>query len=112
MGANRLTTGNTVPYTPVADVAAGDMIKFGTAVGVAENDILTGEVGALAVTGVFRVPTDSLGGTPSLGDELDVDLTDMTVVDAGAGDASVKVFVADDYSSVPANIDVWINKVG
>ena len=88
------------------------MVKFGTYVGVAENDITAGQVGALAVNGIFRIPASVGAFTPSLGDEYDVDFTDQDIVPPGTGDADVKVFAADDYATVPTEVDMWLNKVG
>lgn len=113
MTALRLAQGNTVDYTPVADVAAGDLVKFGTHVGVAENDIAAGRQGALAVNGIFRITGNAGVLSVGIGTELDVDLTEMEVVAPGGGDSDVKVFTAKAYDSVsPPEIDVWINKVG
>lgn len=47
--------GNTVDYTPVADVAAGDVIDLGTFVGIAQRAIAANTLGALAIEGVFEV---------------------------------------------------------
>ena len=45
--------GSSIDYTPVADVAAGDVIVQGDLVGVAKTAIKAGVLGALAVAGVF-----------------------------------------------------------
>jgi predicted RecA/RadA family phage recombinase len=45
--------GESIDYTPVADVAAGDVIVQGDLVGVAKRDIPAGKLGALTVGGVF-----------------------------------------------------------
>lgn len=37
-------------------IAAGDLIKMETRVGVAASEILPGEVGAVCTTGVFKMP--------------------------------------------------------
>jgi len=47
--------GNQIDYTPVADVAAGDVIDLGTFVGIAQRAIPANTLGALAVEGVFEV---------------------------------------------------------
>jgi predicted RecA/RadA family phage recombinase len=56
MDARFIHDGNTIDYTPGADVSAGDVIVQGELVGVAKLDIATGTLGALAVMGVFDVP--------------------------------------------------------
>ena len=45
--------GDSVDYTPVAAVAAGDVVVQGELVGVAKVPIEAGRLGALAVAGVF-----------------------------------------------------------
>jgi predicted RecA/RadA family phage recombinase len=45
--------GASIDYTPAADVAAGDVVVQGDLVGVAKLDIKAGQLGALAVEGVF-----------------------------------------------------------
>lgn len=45
--------GECIDYTPVADVAAGDVVVQGDLVGVAKRDIPANTVGSLAVGGVF-----------------------------------------------------------
>lgn len=47
--------GETIDYTPAADVDAGDVVLQGDLIGIAKLDIATGTLGALAVTGVFDI---------------------------------------------------------
>jgi len=47
--------GDRVDYTPVADVAAGDIIDLGTFVGIATSPILANQLGSLAIEGIFEV---------------------------------------------------------
>ena len=47
--------GDSIDYTPEANVAAGDVVFLGDLVGVANLDIKAGELGALALSGVYRV---------------------------------------------------------
>ena len=51
--------GDSIDYTPEANVAAGDVVFLGDLVGVANLDIKAGELGALALSGVYRVVKDS-----------------------------------------------------
>jgi len=55
--------GNSIDYTPAADVAAGDVVVIGELVGVAKLDIKANTLGALAVTGVFDFAKATGGGT-------------------------------------------------
>ena len=55
--------GNSIDYTPAADVAAGDVVVQGDLVGVAKLDIAADVLGALAVTGVFDFPKATGAGT-------------------------------------------------
>lgn len=61
--------GNTISYTPVSAVTAGDVIVLGTLlVCIALRDIAANVLGALAVRGVFDVP--KVTGAISAGDPL------------------------------------------
>jgi len=48
--------GAAIDHTPIADVAAGDVVVQGELVGVARLDIKANAIGALAVEGVFDFP--------------------------------------------------------
>lgn len=48
--------GKAIDYTPGSDVSAGDVVVQGDLIGIAKLDIVSGVLGALAVTGVFDVP--------------------------------------------------------
>jgi predicted RecA/RadA family phage recombinase len=55
--------GEAIDYTPTADVASGDVVVQGELVGVAKLDIKAGNLGALAVTGVFDFPKATGAGS-------------------------------------------------
>ena len=63
MGATFVQRGDSVDYTPTADVAAGDVVVQGELVGVAKVDIPANVLGALAVSGVFDFPKATGTGT-------------------------------------------------
>lgn len=44
-----------INYVATVDIKAGDIVEAGALHGVAVTDIKTGEMGALKVTGVFKV---------------------------------------------------------
>ncbi len=48
--------GESIDYTPAADVAAGDVVVQNDLVAIAKLDIKAGELGSLATTGVFALP--------------------------------------------------------
>ena len=56
MTARFIHDGNSIDYTPGADVSAGDVVVQGDLIGIAKLNIASGALGALAVTGVFDVP--------------------------------------------------------
>ena len=56
-------TGDSVDYTPEADVAAGAVVVQNDLVGVTKLDIKADALGALAVTGVFDFPKATGGGS-------------------------------------------------
>ncbi len=56
MDARYVQRGDAIDYTPTADVAAGDVVVLSNKlVGVAKLDIKAGELGALALTGVYEM---------------------------------------------------------
>ena len=52
MKARYVQRGESIDFIPAFDVAAGDIVKVGSLVGVAKLDIKAGELGALALCGV------------------------------------------------------------
>ena len=52
--ATRINSGDSIDYTPVADVASGDVIVLGEINGIALVDIVANEIGALALEGIFQ----------------------------------------------------------
>jgi len=63
MIATLIQDGCSIDYTPAADVAAGDVVVQGELVGVAPRPIVAGELGALAVEGVFAFPKAVTAGS-------------------------------------------------
>ena len=55
--------GASMDYTPVADVAGGEVVVVGELVGVAPVEIPAGTQGALALEGMFSLPKATGGGT-------------------------------------------------
>ncbi len=56
MIAEYVQEGSAVDFVPAADVAAGDVVVVGELVGVTKRSHKAGELGALAVVGVFDFP--------------------------------------------------------
>ena len=54
--------GESIDYTPAADVAAGDVVVQNDLVGIAKLDIKAGELGALATCGEFTLPKTAGAG--------------------------------------------------
>ena len=55
--------GNSIDYTPGADVSAGDVVVQGDLIGIAQIDCAAGQLGALAVAGVFDIDKATGVGT-------------------------------------------------
>ncbi len=51
--------GSSIDYTPANAVAAGDIVVQESLLGIAKTAIAADELGALAVTGIFDVPSGS-----------------------------------------------------
>ena len=90
MDARFIQRGDAIDYTPLADVAAGDIVILsGKLAGVAKLDIKAGELGALALTGVYEVAKSS-GIAFAAGMEGGWSAADRKAVAAGAS-GSVKI---------------------
>ena len=66
MKARYVQRGESIDYIPEKPVSAGDIVKLGKLVGVAKLDIAVGELGALALVGVYEIET---GGVVSVDPE-------------------------------------------
>jgi predicted RecA/RadA family phage recombinase len=90
--------GNSVDYTPGADVAAGAVVVQGDLIGVARTPIAASALGSLAVTGVFDVPkTAGVGEAITAGAKVYWDVADgvaKTDSEAGANKYLGKVVAA------------------
>jgi predicted RecA/RadA family phage recombinase len=60
MTATYVQKGDSIDYTPEADVSAGDVVVLGTnLIGIAKLDIKANELGALSLVGVFDMPKET-----------------------------------------------------
>ena len=86
--ADFIQDGASIDYTPGADVAAGDVIVQGDLVGVARGPIKSGQLGALAVEGVFDF-TKNTGVAYTAGQLLYWDDTNNVVTDTATGNKQI-----------------------
>lgn len=90
MDARYVQRGDAIDHTPMADVAAGDVVVLANKlVGVAKLDIKAGDLGALALTGVYEV-AKATGTAFAVGTEVGWNPTTRQAVAAGAS-GSVKL---------------------
>ena len=85
MKARYIQRGDSIDYTSTSDIAAGDIIKVGSLVGVAKLDIKAGELGALALVGVYEL--EGNGTAVEAGSVVYVDPTTGKVCADGASGA-------------------------
>ena len=85
MKARYIQRGDSIDYTSTSDIAAGDIVKVGSLVGVAKLDIKAGELGALALVGVYEL--ESNGTAIEAGAVVSVDPTTGKVCADGASGA-------------------------
>ena len=85
MKARYIQRGESIDYTSTSDIAAGDIVKVGSLVGVAKLDIKAGELGALALVGVYEV--EGNGTSVEAGAVVSVDPTTGKVCAEGASGA-------------------------
>ncbi len=78
--------GDTIDYTPTADVAAGAVVVQGELVGVAKTPIAANGLGSLAVKGVFDFPkATGLGSAISAGANCYWDATNQRATTTATG---------------------------
>lgn len=79
--------GESIDYTPVADVAPGDVIVQGDLIGIAKRSIAANALGALAIEGVFDVAKAAGGGVTFAVGAIAYwdDTNDLAVATDGAG---------------------------
>lgn len=78
--------GHYLDFIPAADVAAGDVVIVGPYVGVAERAILTGILGAIALSGIFDIlKSGSTGPVFAVGDEVHFDVVNKLAVHPAVG---------------------------
>lgn len=104
--------GASIDHTPVADVAAGDVIVQGDLVGVAVRNVRAGELGALGVAGVFEFPKESGGGvTFSIGDLAYWDDANDVAVAADGGGANKLIGKAvANAADADETIRIWMSQ--
>jgi len=111
MNARFIHDGNTLDYTPGADVSAGDVVVEGDLIGIAKLDIANGSLGALAVTGVFDIPkTTGVGEAIAAGAKVYWDEADGVAkedAEAGANKYLGKTVLAagDDEATVRVRLE-------
>lgn len=72
MATNYRGEGKVIDYTAGGTIAAGDVVIAGDTVGIALVDMVSGDVGAVAIEGVFQV-TKVAGTVWNQGDAIDWD---------------------------------------
>ena len=85
MKARYIQRGDSIDYTSTSDIAAGDIVKVGSLVGVAKLDIKAGELGTLALVGVYEL--EGNGTAIEAGAVVSVDPTTGKVCADGASGA-------------------------
>ena len=63
MAANFVQNGDVIPFVAGATVTSGELVKFGSLYGVAQNDYANGETGELVLKGVYKLPKATSAGS-------------------------------------------------
>lgn len=118
--ATYVQRGETVDYTPASAVTAGDIINFGTYIGIATHDIAAGALGQLVLRGVFDiVKATTVGSGFAAGSQVYWDYVNNVANVAGAGmpignsvitcadaDATVRVYVDPQTAPLPGIVSL------
>jgi predicted RecA/RadA family phage recombinase len=105
--ATFMQDGHSIDYTPSSDVLSGDVIVLGSLIGIATRPIPANTMGALAITGVFRIAKLSTDEVTT-GAVLYWDDTNKYVTLNASGTTRIGLAVADSPSG-QASADVLIN---
>lgn len=94
--ANFYQRGEAIDYVNETEetIAAGEIIVFGSHVGVAGTEILPGETGSLHVSGVFAMPKGS--DAIDAGADVAYDGESVSAAEEGAIGYAVEAAAADD----------------
>lgn len=106
MAKGYIADGATIDYTAGGTISSGDLVVAGTLVGVAIDDMASGDVGVVRIAGVMEVAKETplvisqgdLLYCNSTGGELDKTATSQTLAgrayaDAASADTTVKVIL-------------------
>lgn len=102
----------TVDYTPGADVAAGTVVVVGSLVGVTNLDIAANALGALSISGIFRAPKATGGGTAITGGSKVFWDAGNTRVTLTAGTNKLMGIVTPDGGGADADDSVELDLIG
>lgn len=102
MAKNYVAQGNTLDYTASENIASGAVVSMPHCLGIAITNIASGEVGAVAIEGVFELPKVS-GAVFGVGEKLIWDDS------AGAFDDSSAVAATDDLTGAAVAVRVGLN---
>lgn len=83
MNATYWQKGDTLDYTPTAEVKNGQVVSLGTRVGVAGTDIPANQPGHLHVTGVFEMKKAAGEITQGAAVYYDASADNITTTDSG-----------------------------
>ena len=106
MNARYVQRGESIDYTPDSPVAAGDLVIVNDLVGVAKLDIAPGELGALAVGGVYEFPKGS--AAIAFGKKAYWDATNSAVVATATGNTLIGKTVSETVAT-DATVLVLLN---
>ncbi len=59
MNAKFIQRGDSIDFIPSKDMDAGEIIQHGNLVGITKTPVKAGELGSLAVTGIFAIAKNS-----------------------------------------------------
>ncbi len=108
MKARYIQRGESIDYTPEADVAAGDIVKVGALTGVAKLDIKAGELGALALVGVYEIATG--GAAVAAGSKVHIVPATGTVCAEGAAGAVALGYAVSSAAASDATVAVRLEQ--
>jgi predicted RecA/RadA family phage recombinase len=101
---NQLGNGKTLNYTASGAIASGAIVPLEDTVGIAIAAIASGETGAIAMEGIFRLPKNTTSdGVFAVGQKVYFDAsTSKCTADADDGGSPAAAFVFVGYATAAA----------
>lgn len=109
MAKTFIQEGKVLDYTAAADIKSGDVVPMGSLLGVALDDIATGDTGPVQVDGVWELPKTAnavIGQGETVNWDVSAKSFDVNTATPAAGDLTDGCVAAK--AAAAADATVWV----